>query len=69
MDDIDRAQERDQLLRDIALIEANHHRPPPTPPIGRCYNCESSVPPGVRFCDLDCRDDYDARKRAEARRG
>ena len=40
-----------------------------TPPVGRCHNCDASVPPGVRFCDADCRDDWQARRNAEVRRG
>ena len=28
---------------------------------GRCFNCGSIVPPGHKFCDADCRDDYEKR--------
>ena len=39
------------------------------PPVGICYNCKSSVAPGLRFCDSECRDDYQARRNAEVRMG
>lgn len=68
MDDIDRAQEREQSDREYAISE--HLRTAPELPAqGVCYNCQSIVPPGARFCDKDCRDDHDMRKRAEKRRG
>lgn len=68
MDDLDRASEREQIDRDYAISEALRAAPS-MPPQGICYNCESIVPPGARFCDKDCRDDHDTRKNAERRRG
>ena len=67
-DDIDRAQEREQIDRDAA-INAAAHTEPVLLACGQCYNCQSSVPEGVRFCDADCRTDWDDRKNAEVRRG
>lgn len=29
---------------------------------GRCYNCEETINEGL-FCDTDCREDYEKRKR------
>ena len=26
---------------------------------GYCYNCDEKLEAGLRFCDEDCRDDYD----------
>jgi hypothetical protein len=68
MDDIDRACEREQMDRDLAIAAAAQHEPM-LPACGEGYNCGSSVFPGARFCDKDCADDHSARKSAEARRG
>jgi len=68
VDDIDRASEREQLDRDSAIAAAARMLPS-LPENGQCYYCLASVAPGARFCDSDCRDDYDALKKAEARRG
>lgn len=27
---------------------------------GACLNCESALPPGLRWCDTACRDDWEA---------
>lgn len=64
MDFADIAAEREALDRDIALRAAHSHAPD-LPATGYCHNCDASLPHGVRFCDCDCRNDYDARKRAE----
>lgn len=68
MDDIDRAQEREQTDRDAAIAAAACSAPP-LPAVGQCYNCTASVPDGVRFCDADCTRDYERIKNAEVRRG
>lgn len=69
-DDIDRAQEREQLDRAAAIAAASSASSLPLlPACGECYNCESSVPPGLRFCDADCRKDWELRKNSEVRRG
>ena len=34
-------------------------------PTGDCYNCDEE---DQLFCDIDCRDDYEKRKRAEKHR-
>ena len=35
-----------------------------TPPCGSCYNCGDPVADPLRFCDKDCRDDFQKRERA-----
>lgn len=35
---------------------------------GFCHNCEENVDAGQVFCDVDCREDYEKRKRAESQR-
>lgn len=38
-------------------------------PTGECYNCEEPLEePDKLFCDCDCREDFEKRKRAEAHR-
>jgi hypothetical protein len=55
MDDIDRSNERDEIL-----LEAQRAvRMPVQHPTGRCLNCEEPVPTGVCYCDADCRDDHE----------
>lgn len=64
-DDIDWANNMAQRERDAGLA-AVRRAPPTLPPTGRCYNCDEGVPAGARFCDSDCRDDYE--KMAKLRR-
>mgnify|MGYP000896238481 CR=1 FL=1 len=68
MDEIERAQLREQQDRDAAIAAAAHTEPV-LPACGQCYNCLDTVPPGLRFCDKSCADDHTARKNAEVRRG
>ena len=64
MDDIDRAQVREELDRSLAIAAARKNVPQAT---GKCHNCAASIPPAALFCDTDCRDDHeryiDARRR------
>ena len=64
---IDCACEREQHDRDLCLAAALKQQHT-LPYIGQCYNCEATLPEGVRFCDCDCRNDYTNRKRCEALR-
>ena len=64
----DKASDREELDRGIALAAARCHVPD-LPSIGQCYNCDAPLPDGARFCDCDCRNDYATRKRCEALRG
>ena len=65
MDDIDRAQEREQQDRAIALSAARNA--PTLPSTGACHWCDASVPEGAHFCDVDCREDW-AREQAAIKR-
>jgi len=66
MDDIDRAQAREELDRTLAIAAA---RLPVLPSIGECHNCGASVPTGALFCDGDCRDDHERYLAARRREG
>jgi hypothetical protein len=68
-DEIDRACEREQADRDAAIAAARSAASTLLPACGLCYNCQSHVPPGLRYCDKPCADDHAARKSAEVRRG
>ncbi len=62
-------QANDNIERDMALAIEAARWPAQAEPVacGRCYNCEESLPPGACFCDADCRDDWQLRKRAAAK--
>lgn len=36
--------------------------------IGRCYNCREPLADPQRFCDVDCRDDYEKIRRSRAQK-
>ena len=65
-DIIDQANERIELDLAMALKRAAGH-PPSLPYTGVCHNCGDITGGGRRFCDTDCRDDYDARAAFERR--
>ena len=58
MDQLDQAQEFEELLRADALRD--QALKPAMPPVGFCYNCDEVVFEGC-FCDTNCRDDYEKR--------
>ena len=62
MDVSDQATRQEELMRDIAMKRASNH-PPHLPAVGACHWCSASVPAGARFCDRDCRDDFDRLER------
>jgi len=63
MDDADRADSDIEVLL-AYQINVARKAPPPMPAVGQCYNCHEGVPPGHRFCDSDCEQDYQRRKRS-----
>lgn len=68
MDEIDRAQARDEQDREAAVAAARRSRPG-LAYTGCCHWCGDITGGGRRFCDADCRDDYDRAARARAMRG
>lgn len=58
MDVIDQGCAREQLDRDLA---AAMRKPAGPQPCGVCHNCGEPVPDVDRWCDQDCRDDWEAR--------
>lgn len=59
-DEIDMANDRAQQDLDLALAVAAAHAPP-LPATGWCYNCAEPLNDDRRFCDKDCREDYEHR--------
>ncbi len=63
MDELDRAQEREEEMRADALAQ----RRPVLAACGACHYCDEPLPAGRLFCDADCRDEWqrldDARRR------
>lgn len=71
MDDFDRASELETRER-AAAVEAARARAAAearTTPAGSCANCGELLEGDKRFCDQDCRDQYERRARARARNG
>ena len=68
MDDIDRAQEREQFDRDMSIrCQQEHMRW--LDPDGACHFCAATVADGARFCDKDCLDDWQREQDARRIRG
>ena len=58
-DEIDRGNEQAQLILDMNIAKARvGHQIQFT---GACHNCGDSVGHQQRFCDVNCRNDYQAR--------
>lgn len=55
-DTLDQAQAVAELHMNVAM--RNRPQPPAIAEIGFCLNCETPVPAGRRWCDADCRDDW-----------
>ena len=62
-DPSDRATAEQELLLADQLRVAQENKPQVLPYIGECHNCEAKLPPLTRFCDADCRDDFERRGR------
>ena len=68
MDDADRASEREDIAR-AAALEAARRRVKAMPSLGYCYYCGEALRAGKRFCDADCRDDYERQENMRKRTG
>lgn len=58
MDQLDRAQQENDLHLSLQL----KHRKPTLPAVGKCHWCGEVTPEDARFCDADCRSDYEQHK-------
>jgi len=55
----DQASDRELLDRELAL---KRRKPAGPPPCGFCHNCNDPLPPNLRFCDGNCREDWEYRE-------
>jgi hypothetical protein len=60
-------QANDLIEREMAA-RLSARRASPMPPTGECYNCGEQLDGDRRFCDADCRDQFDKRQRLEKNR-
>lgn len=67
MDDLDRAQQREEQDRERSLAAARSA--PLLPATGHCHYCDASVPGEAHFCDADCRADFEREQAAVRRNG
>ena len=66
MDDADRATRSEELIHQHN-IAAVRRRKAELPAVGFCHYCSEPVPAGSRFCDADCRDEYETEQRLKSR--
>lgn len=71
MDVDDKASELEELDRESAmnLQRKRAAQAAARLPNGQCANCDEPLPPTLHFCDADCRDDFERRRRAAQRNG
>ena len=55
-DNLDIASDREELARSMAQTL---RKPTGPAPMGACFYCAASVRDGVRWCDSDCRDEWE----------
>lgn len=61
MDDFDQASQFEELRR---VIAQRTRRPDGPQATGICLFCGEPLPAGQRWCDADCRDDWERAQRA-----
>jgi hypothetical protein len=57
-----------QVAIEMQLAAARLRRKPTLLAVQRCYNCDADLEGDALFCDRDCRDDYEKRRRTHASR-
>lgn len=67
-DEIDIAQEHQQRLHDARIKQARDRAGRlEVRATGKCLNCNAELENGLRFCDAECRDDFDKMNRMRGR--
>jgi hypothetical protein len=64
-DEIDMAAAQEEAYRAAAL----NRRHASLPSVGQCYACGEPLEGSLRFCDTDCRDDWERTEAARKRGG
>ena len=65
MDELDKASEQEQAMRDLAIKKAS--KGIVLKPCGKCLNCGEVLTGDLRWCNADCRDDAQARNEEPAK--
>ncbi|BAO20628.1 hypothetical protein [Pseudomonas phage PPpW-3] len=60
----DRASEREDHDRQLAIAAVQMRKPRELPRTGHCHNCNEPLTTGGLFCDADCSADHELRSRA-----
>lgn len=58
----DQASDNEAFFTDIAIQNSMKAVPMVPKTTGYCANCDEKLDPGHKFCDSDCRDDWDKRQ-------
>ncbi|MDR3087856.1 MAG: hypothetical protein LBU45_07920 [Azoarcus sp.] len=53
----------------IAAADLAKRKPRGPEPIGACHYCGEPLQPGRRWCDADCRDDWENEQQMKAQNG
>jgi len=67
-DPVDRAVVEQERLLEEHLRQALKQPVEKLADLGICHNCHEGTTAGQRFCDADCRDDYEKRSRSRKQR-
>jgi len=62
-DAIDKACDREQLDRDLAIARARNSQSA-AKATGRCLSCNAALEQGKRWCDAECREDWELDQQA-----
>lgn len=54
-----------EVVRGLAAVRSR----PGLVPHGACHYCDEPLAPALRFCNIDCRDDYEKEVAAKTRAG
>ena len=64
-DEIDMAAAQEEAYRAAAL----NRRHASLPAVGQCYSCGEPLEGSLRFCDIDCRQDWERAEKSRRRGG
>lgn len=59
MDPLDYASETAQQFNDSSIKQVRDQVGSRLPAVGQCYYCQEYVDNHLRFCDVECRDDWE----------
>jgi len=65
-DMVDLAQEQSERLEEIRLRNCRLQAQAAPLPTGVCFNCGELVMDSLRWCDIECRDDWERQQRRMA---